>query len=69
MKKKILKADGETGGNCYVGKFSSINIGSSISNKIRIGSCSIVGMGSNVLKNIPNNVYAWGNPAKIKKKY
>jgi acetyltransferase-like isoleucine patch superfamily enzyme len=32
-----------------------------------IGSNSLIGAGSVVVENIPDNVVAYGNPAKIKK--
>jgi sugar O-acyltransferase (sialic acid O-acetyltransferase NeuD family) len=48
-----------------VGNFSMIAAGSTILPRINIGSNVIVGAGSVVTKDLPNNVIAYGNPAKI----
>ena len=54
-----------TGGNVKIGKSSVIAIGAVIKNNIEIGSNSFVGASSYVHTNIPNNVIAYGSPAKI----
>ena len=51
-------------GNTIIGENSWIGIGSSIKEKTKIGSNVIVGAGSVVIRNIPNNVIAKGVPAK-----
>jgi len=56
------------GGTVNVGKKTWICIGSSIANNIKIGENVVIGAGSVVLKNIPNNVLVAGIPAIIKKK-
>lgn len=48
-----------------IGSCSFIGAGSTILPNIKIGSNSIIGAGSIVTKDIPNNVLAYGNPAKI----
>ena len=38
-----------------------------VKEKTKVGSHSVVGIGSVVLRDIPENVIAWGNPAKVQK--
>ena len=52
-------------GNVSIGNQTWIGIGSQIINNITIGDNVIVGGGSLVLENIPNDVKAYGSPAKI----
>jgi len=52
-------------GRCKIGKNVTIGIGANIIDGITIGDNSIVGAGSLVLKDIPDNVIVYGNPAKI----
>ncbi|WP_416695915.1 acetyltransferase [Candidatus Pseudothioglobus sp. Uisw_050_01] len=52
-------------GSVTIGQESWIGIGSSIKQNISIGSNVIVGLGSVVLENLPDNVVAFGVPAKI----
>ena len=49
----------KTGENCWIGPNSSII------NQITIGNNVTIGMGSNVIKDVPDNVIVVGNPAKI----
>ena len=51
-------------GNVCVGKGTLIGIGATISNGITIGKNSIIGAGSVVVRDIPDNVIAYGNPCK-----
>lgn len=55
-------------GNCLVERNVTIHTGTIIKNNITIKKNSIIGAGSLVLKNIRSNVFAWGAPAKEKKK-
>ncbi len=48
-----------------VGDFSMLGAGSTVLPRINIGSNVIIGAGSVVTKDIPDNVIAYGNPAKI----
>jgi sugar O-acyltransferase (sialic acid O-acetyltransferase NeuD family) len=57
------------GGTVNIGSKTWICIGSSIANNIKIGENVIVGAGSVVLKDVPDNVLVAGIPAIIKKKY
>jgi len=52
-------------GGVSVGDETWIGIGSSVKQNIKIGSHVILGIGSVLLKNLPNKVTAYGIPAKI----
>lgn len=54
-----------TGGKVTIGMNSAITLRVVIKDRIKIGSNSIIGLGSVVLKDIPDFVVAYGNPAKI----
>jgi len=60
-----LSAGSVTGGKVRIGKYSSITLGVTIIDRINIGENTVVGSGSVVLKDLPDNVVAYGNPAKI----
>ncbi len=48
-----------------IGDDTVIHAGSTIRNRIRIGKNTIIGQGSNVVKDIPDNVVAYGNPCTV----
>jgi sugar O-acyltransferase (sialic acid O-acetyltransferase NeuD family) len=50
------------GGYVTIGKFSAITLGVTILDRLTIGENSVIGSGSLVLKNVPDNVLAHGNP-------
>lgn len=52
-------------GHCSIGEGSQIGIGSVVFDHVSIGANTIIGGGSVVVKNIPDNVIAWGNPCKV----
>lgn len=52
-------------GNVAVGRSTWIGIGACVINGISIGSASLIGAGAVVVKDIPDNVVAYGNPAKL----
>jgi serine O-acetyltransferase len=56
-----------TAGNVIIEKFAHIHTASVIINRVTIGENCEIGAGSLVLKNIPKNSVAYGQPAKIKK--
>lgn len=64
--KGVHIAPGVTLGGCVeVGDFSMIAIGATVLPNIKIGTNSIVGAGSVVTKDIPDNVVVYGNPARL----
>lgn len=54
-------------GGVGVGANVFIGMNACVKEKVKIGSRSIIGMGSVVLEDIPEDVIAWGNPAKVQK--
>jgi len=54
-------------GNCTIGERAYIGVSVPVKEKTSIGADSIVGMGSAVLRDIPENVIALGNPARAMK--
>jgi len=54
-----------TGGSVFIGEGTMLGLGAKVIDKIDIGEYSIIGAGSVVIKSIPNNVKAYGCPAKI----
>lgn len=52
-------------GNVHIGKGCYIGAGSVIRDGIHVGDRSLIGMGSNVLKDVPENTVVAGNPAKF----
>jgi len=55
-------------GNVSVGEGAWIGAGATVIPGVKIGKWSVIGAGSVVLKDIPDNVIAYGNPCKLKKK-
>lgn len=55
-------------GRCKVGSFTHIGANATILPNIKIGRNVIIGAGSLVTKDIPDNVVAYGSPAKIIRK-
>jgi UDP-3-O-[3-hydroxymyristoyl] glucosamine N-acyltransferase len=47
-----------------VGEDTVINAGTTVRNRIRIGKNTVIGQGSNVVKDIPDGVVAYGNPCE-----
>jgi sugar O-acyltransferase (sialic acid O-acetyltransferase NeuD family) len=60
-----ISAGSVTGGHVKLGKFSAITLGVTIIDRVEIGENTVVGSGSLVLKSLPDNILAYGNPAKI----
>jgi len=58
------------GGFSSVGKNADIAMGVTIRNRVSVGRLSLIGQESNVVKDIPDNVVAYGNPCRvIRKRY
>ena len=64
----LIIANSLIAGSCIVEDNSHIAMSVTLREGIKIGKNSIVGMGSNVTKDVPRNVTVYGNPAKIIKK-
>jgi sugar O-acyltransferase (sialic acid O-acetyltransferase NeuD family) len=60
-----LSAGSITGGKVQIGKFSAITLGVTIIDRVNIGENTVVGSGAVVLKDLPANVLAYGNPATV----
>jgi acetyltransferase-like isoleucine patch superfamily enzyme len=48
-----------------VGEGTTIGVGTNILNNVKVGKNSIIGAGSVVTKDIPDNVVAYGSPCKV----
>jgi sugar O-acyltransferase (sialic acid O-acetyltransferase NeuD family) len=55
------------GGLVQIGECSAIGVGASISDRISIGRHSVVGTGAVVVRDVPDLVVAYGNPARIQR--
>jgi len=60
-----LAPGSSTGGNVKIGLFTAVSLGAKVIHGITIGEHTIIGAGSNVIKDIPEYVVAYGNPAKV----
>jgi sugar O-acyltransferase (sialic acid O-acetyltransferase NeuD family) len=54
-----------TGGAVRIGAFTAICIGAVVSHSIRVGKHTVVGAGATVVRDIPDQVVAYGTPARI----
>jgi sugar O-acyltransferase (sialic acid O-acetyltransferase NeuD family) len=52
-------------GTVNIGEFSSVGMGAVVIHNINVGKNSIIGAGAVVIRDIPDNVTAFGVPAKI----
>lgn len=55
-------------GNVYVGEGSQIGAGAVVVPGVKIGRWSLIAAGAVVIKDIPDNVFVIGNPARVIKK-
>ena len=60
-----ISAGSITGGYVKLGKFSAITLGVTVIDRLEIGKNTVVGSGSLVTKSLPDNVLAYGSPAKV----
>ena len=60
----MIIACSEISGSCHIGERAWISPNVSIRDWREVGNNSVVGIGSVVVKNIPNNETWMGNPAK-----
>ena len=63
-----ISAGSITGGYVKLGKFSALTLGVTVLDRLEIGDNTVVGAGSLVVKPLPPNVLAYGNPARIIRK-
>lgn len=61
----VLSAFVSLAGYVAIGAKTYIGMNASVREKVCIGSCCIIGMGAVVVKNVPDGVIAYGNPAKV----
>jgi len=54
-------------GNIAIGRASLVGAGAVLRDRVRIGAHSLVGAGSVVVRDIPDGVVAWGNPAEVRR--
>jgi sugar O-acyltransferase (sialic acid O-acetyltransferase NeuD family) len=62
-----LSPNSTLGGGAEVGEFAHVGLGASVLPLIRIGCRSILGAGSVITREIPDDVIAFGVPARIKR--
>jgi sugar O-acyltransferase (sialic acid O-acetyltransferase NeuD family) len=60
-----ISAGSITGGKVELGACSAITLGVTVVDRLKIGANSVVGAGSLVMRDIPDNVLAYGSPAKV----
>ncbi|MDP8207332.1 MAG: hypothetical protein P9L92_11760 [Candidatus Electryonea clarkiae] len=60
-----LATNAVVGANVHVGKAVHIGSNATIKEKIHIGDYSVIGIGSVVVRDVPENVIVAGNPARI----
>lgn len=53
------------GGHVKLGEFSALTLNVTVLDRLNIGKNTVVGAGSLVLKDLPDNVLSYGNPCKI----
>lgn len=56
-----------TGGLVEIGECSAVGVGASLSDRISIGRHAVVGTGAVVVRDIPDLVVAYGNPARVQR--
>jgi sugar O-acyltransferase (sialic acid O-acetyltransferase NeuD family) len=60
-----VSANSVTGEEVEIGEFAAITLGVTVVNGLKIGDNSVTGAGSLVLEDVPNNVLAYGSPARV----
>tara|TARA_R110000772_G_scaffold8452_3_gene27969 strand:- start:111 stop:776 length:666 start_codon:yes stop_codon:yes gene_type:complete len=60
-----ISAGSITGGYVNLGDFSAITLGVTVLDRLNIGKNTVVGAGSVLLKDLPDNVLAYGNPCIV----
>ena len=62
-----ISAGSVLGGYVIVKEYAAITLGVTIIDRLTIGFNTVIGSGSLVTKSFPNNVLAYGSPAKVMK--
>jgi len=60
-----VSAGATVGGGVIIEEFTAIALGASVIHGVSIGSHSVIGAGSVVVRDVPNNVVAYGSPCKV----
>lgn len=60
-----VSAGSVLGGHVHVSNFAAVTLGVTIVDRVKIGHNSVIGSASLVTKDIPDNVVAYGQPAKV----
>lgn len=60
-----VSAGSLTGGYVVLGKFSALTLGVTVLDRLKIGENCLIGAGSLVLKDVPDNVVAYGTPCRV----
>jgi sugar O-acyltransferase (sialic acid O-acetyltransferase NeuD family) len=60
-----ISAGSITGGYVTLEEFSAITLGVTVIDRLKIGKNTVIGAGSLVIKDLPDNVLAYGNPCKV----
>ena len=60
-----ISAGSITGGYVTLGEFSAITLGVTVVDRLKIGKNTVIGAGSLVIKDLPDNVLVYGNPCKV----
>ena len=63
-KHSVISGFANIAGRCSIGEESYIALSAAMKQGTKIGNKSIVGMGSMIVRDIPDNVVAMGNPAR-----
>jgi sugar O-acyltransferase (sialic acid O-acetyltransferase NeuD family) len=56
-------------GGSSIGEYTTIGMGANIFDGVNVGSNTVIGAGSLVTEDIPDNVVAYGSPAKVVRNY
>jgi len=64
----VISSYVDVAGNCEIGSRTFLAINVCMKQGITIGDSSIIGMASVVYRNLPNDIIALGNPARVMKK-
>ena len=68
MNSAVISSQANLGGASQIGEKCYIGMGAMVKEKVSIGSQSILGMGSVAYKDIPDDIIAIGNPARVIKR-